>query len=175
MTIYVEEEQVWKCPKHPSKRRRNGVCPACLRDRLVSLCPDCGVLRPCPCAASTTSSSSSSSDAEPSFRRSRSLAIPFLRSSVKTPSFFSGLMRSKTRRSDPMNEAIMHDNKIDDFARMVTRSRSVSAASTSSASGFRRGYGTSSTAAKSKFWNFPLKAFRSSKVVVQDRSPLQRG
>ncbi|KAL8520419.1 hypothetical protein ACS0TY_011079 [Phlomoides rotata] len=116
MTIYVEEEEVWKCPKHPSRRRRNGVCPACLRDRLVSLCPDCGGIRPCPCPSS---SSSSSSEGEPSFRRSRSLAIPFLsRVNSKTPSFLSVLTRSSTRRSDPAVDGF-ENNRIQDFARYV--------------------------------------------------------
>lgn len=95
MAFYVDEEEIWKCPKHPSKRRRSGVCPVCLRERLGSLCPDCANVRPCGCCATTSSSSSSSGDgaglgsvgrlsnlieSEPSFRRSRSLAIPFLRS-----------------------------------------------------------------------------------------------
>ncbi|KAA0053035.1 hypothetical protein IC582_015023 [Cucumis melo] len=106
MAFYGDEDDLWKCPKHPSKRRRIGICPLCLRDRLVTLCPDCANVRPCNCCATTntttTSSSSSSSssfsrfssadlgsvgrlsnliDGEPAFRRSRSLAaIPFLRS-----------------------------------------------------------------------------------------------
>ncbi|MCD7470149.1 hypothetical protein HAX54_009810 [Datura stramonium] len=61
MAFYLDEEQVWKCPKHPSKRRRSGVCPVCLKDRLVILCPDCANVRPCACYASATSSSSSAS------------------------------------------------------------------------------------------------------------------
>ncbi|PON48033.1 hypothetical protein PanWU01x14_240260 [Parasponia andersonii] len=97
MAFYADEEEVWKCPKHPSKRRRSGVCPVCLRERLGSLCPDCANVRPCGCCATTSSSSSSSGDgggaglgsvgrlsnlieSEPAFRRSRSVAIPFLRS-----------------------------------------------------------------------------------------------
>lgn len=94
MALYMEEEEVWKCPKHPSKRRRNGICPVCLKDRLVTLCPDCANVRPCSCcaAAATSSSSSASSsfslfsssssrgDREPNFQRSRSVGIPFLRS-----------------------------------------------------------------------------------------------
>ncbi|KAL2518241.1 hypothetical protein Adt_14488 [Abeliophyllum distichum] len=173
MALYIDEEEVWKCPKHPSKRRRNGICPTCLRDRLVILCPDCGNVRPCACFSTMTSSSSASSsssfsflngrgdggsvgrvskliDGEPSFRRSRSLAIPFLRSSgenrknspgneiIKTPSFWSVLKRSKTKRSQQStkneainnidsnsNENVGSNDKIDDFARMMMRSRSV--------------------------------------------------
>ncbi|KAK6146444.1 hypothetical protein DH2020_020313 [Rehmannia glutinosa] len=214
MACYVEEEEVWKCPKHPSKRRRNGICPTCLRDRLANLCPDCHKARPCACVVSTTSSSSSSSssfsrvnnliDGDPSFRRSRSVAIPFLRfrnseqtpnnGRVKTPSFLSVLKRSKTKRSDPTaeksedfvgngssnDENFDSHNRIEDFARMVTRSRSVSVSGTTAmASGFRHG-DVNSSPAKGKFWHFPspMKVFRSSrtpKAVVQDRSPLHRG
>lgn len=100
MVLFGDEAEVWKCPKHPSWRRRSGICPVCLRDRLLALCPDCGNVRPCACFASSSSSSSSSSsfsllsvpgigtvgrvssliDGEPAFRRSRSTAPPFLRS-----------------------------------------------------------------------------------------------
>ncbi|KAI6702414.1 hypothetical protein NL676_011550 [Syzygium grande] len=115
--MYVDEEEVWKCAKHPTRRRRSGICPKCLRERLDGLCPDCASLRPCSCCASATSSSSSSSssfsrffggdsgggggggaggggggavgkvsnliDSEPSFRRSRSVAVSFFRSRSK--------------------------------------------------------------------------------------------
>ncbi|KAL0409334.1 UNVERIFIED_CONTAM: hypothetical protein Sradi_1867800 [Sesamum radiatum] len=215
MACYVEEEEVWKCPTHPTKRRRNGICPTCLRDRLVTLCPDCAHARPCGCVASTESSSSSSSssfgrvsnliDGEPSFRRSRSLAIPFLRTRnstertpnngrTKTPSsFLSVLKRGKTKPNEQAKEmnketavsAGSNDenfdshNRIEDFARMVTRSRSVSTGTAGMASGLRR-VDVNSSPAKAKFWHFPspMKAFRSSKtpkIPVQDRSPLPRG
>ncbi|KAL3619473.1 hypothetical protein CASFOL_037043 [Castilleja foliolosa] len=197
MACYVEEE-VWKCPKHPSKRRRNGICPVCLRDRLDSLCPHCANVRPCACVASTSSSSSSSSSfsrGEPSFHRSRSVAIPFLRSrsnnngAIKTPSFLSILKRSKTKRCDEAAERdeefvdeidyIERYNKIEDFARMITRSRSVSVGTTAMTSGLRRSKDSSSPA-KGKSWHFPspMTVFRSSKTpkaIIQDRSPLHRG
>ncbi|KAM2691299.1 hypothetical protein EV2_005715 [Malus domestica] len=83
--VYVDEEEVWKCAKHPSKHRKNGICLVCLRERLVILCPDCANVRPCGCCATTSSSSSSSScsrfpggdgvrvskilESEPSFQR----------------------------------------------------------------------------------------------------------
>ncbi|KAJ4847824.1 hypothetical protein Tsubulata_011778 [Turnera subulata] len=113
MAVYMDEEDVWKCPQHPSRRRRTGICHVCLRERLSSLCPDCANVRPCACyAASSTSSSSGCSssssasfsryssaagvgsvgrvssliDNEPAFRRSRSLALPFLRSKPPPPS-----------------------------------------------------------------------------------------
>ncbi|KAK9095485.1 hypothetical protein Scep_026954 [Stephania cephalantha] len=63
MGIVMEEDEIWKCRKHPSRRRAVGVCPICLRDRLVSLCPNCANVRPCACCsiggATTTSSASS--------------------------------------------------------------------------------------------------------------------
>ncbi|KAG6506010.1 uncharacterized protein LOC121982818 [Zingiber officinale] len=54
------EEVGWKCWQHPSQPRY-GVCPACLRDRLLRLCPDCARIRPCICGSFASSSSSSSS------------------------------------------------------------------------------------------------------------------
>lgn len=240
MAFYLDEEEVWKCPKHPSKRRRNGVCPVCLKDRLVILCPDCANVRPCACYASATSSSSSASssfslfssssgrscggggggvcsvarvsnliDSEPSFRRSRSVGIPFLRSrdknSVdrknqpicknnkmsKTPSFWSVFKLSKSKRygdseSDELksktNASVHHENvdeftdgRIEDFARMMKRSRSMSVVITSVS-----GTGDcNKSPAKSKGWHFPspMKVFRQSKAskLVHERSPLYRG
>ncbi|KAL1568901.1 hypothetical protein AAHA92_00448 [Salvia divinorum] len=201
MAVYVEEEEVWKCPKHPSKRRRSGICPTCLRDRLGNLCPNCHNARPCPCSAASAESSSSSSsssfsrvsnliDGEPSFRRSRSVAVPFFRhrnadptpksGSARTPSFFSLLKRSKTKKSEPSvvdeEENLESSDRIEDYVRMVSRSRSVNAGATSAmASGlFRRRDDAGASPARAKFWHFPspMKAFRRSKtpkVVVQDR------
>ncbi|KAG6523209.1 uncharacterized protein LOC122045079 [Zingiber officinale] len=54
------EEAGWKCWRHLSQPRY-GVCPACLRDRLLLLCPDCARTRPCICGSFASSSSSSSS------------------------------------------------------------------------------------------------------------------
>ncbi|XP_006652725.2 uncharacterized protein LOC102699581 [Oryza brachyantha] len=49
----------WRCRKHPALSC-GGVCPYCLRDRLLRLCPECAHTRPCPCASSSSPSSSSS-------------------------------------------------------------------------------------------------------------------
>ncbi|EAZ24250.1 hypothetical protein OsJ_08000 [Oryza sativa Japonica Group] len=38
----------WRCRKHPVARSGGGVCPHCLRDRLLRLCPNCAHVRPCP-------------------------------------------------------------------------------------------------------------------------------
>ncbi|XP_042051724.1 uncharacterized protein LOC121797055 [Salvia splendens] len=179
----VEEEQVWKCPKHPTKRRRHGVCPICLRDRLITLCPNCGNVRPCPCSAASFSASSSSSSAssssyaaEPSFTRSRSLAIPFfLRSNpsrLHSASFLSVFRRKGKKAADAKNnggDANSESNdKIEDFARMISRSRSVGAGSAASGDG-------SPSSGKGKFWN--VKAFRSSSKnhMAADISALNKG
>ncbi|XP_057799098.1 uncharacterized protein LOC131014931 [Salvia miltiorrhiza] len=186
----VEEEQLWKCPKHPSKRRRHGVCPTCLRDRLISLCPNCGNVRPCPCNASaalssaSSSSSSSCTAAEPSFARSRSLAIPFfLRSNpsrVHTASFLSVFRRAKSKKGgdarkregdgdgDGDEKHDVSNNRIEDFARMISRSRSVGVGTAA------RGCDGSPSSGKGKFWN--LKAFRSSKTPkAADQSTSNKG
>ncbi|KMS97604.1 hypothetical protein BVRB_5g125730 [Beta vulgaris subsp. vulgaris] len=92
----MDYAEIWKCSQHPTKRRRIGVCPLCLKERLDALCPECANVRPCSCYATTSSSSSSSSsfslhiseigrsstltNGQPAFRRSRSSAFPFFRS-----------------------------------------------------------------------------------------------
>ncbi|KAI3978138.1 hypothetical protein MKX01_012969 [Papaver californicum] len=103
MGISIEEEEIWKCKKHPTKKRIvSGVCPSCLRDRLNNLCPNCACELPCVhCTPLSTSSSSSSSSSgfasdgvgiitgrmsnlienEPAFQRSRSTAFHILRPS----------------------------------------------------------------------------------------------
>ncbi|KAG1354293.1 hypothetical protein COCNU_07G004050 [Cocos nucifera] len=60
VALWEEEEEGWKCRKHPSQPRY-GVCPVCLWDRLLLLCPDCANVCPCGCFPPSTSSSSASS------------------------------------------------------------------------------------------------------------------
>ncbi|XP_022736679.1 uncharacterized protein LOC111289696 [Durio zibethinus] len=219
MAFYVDEEEVWKCPKHPSKRRRSGICPVCLREKLASLCPDCAHARPCACSATSSSSSSSSSfyrfstatagdisgvgafgrvpnliESEPSFRRSRSLAIPFLRSKPeslterndfagnksKTPSFWSMFRASnKSKRYESEDRQIKGENDRipaeEERRRMMRKSRSVAVTSHSGIGELK-----SSPSTKWKGWYFPspMKVFRQtrvSKLVFQERSPLYRG
>ncbi|KAL6651297.1 hypothetical protein ACP70R_010222 [Stipagrostis hirtigluma subsp. patula] len=50
----------WRCRRHPAPPC-GGVCPHCLRDRLLRLCPDCARDRPCACATPSSASSPSSS------------------------------------------------------------------------------------------------------------------
>ncbi|KMS97605.1 hypothetical protein BVRB_5g125740 [Beta vulgaris subsp. vulgaris] len=183
MAFYAEEDQVWKCSLHPSKRRRTGVCPLCLKERLSELCPDCANVRPCLCCATTSSSSSTSSsfslhiselgqistliDAEPPFRRSRSSAFPFFRSArfstvddknsseklAGKSSIWSVIWWQKKPRREKM-EAEMR------------RSKSVAVADND----------VRSTKVKGWYFPSPMKVFRqSTSKFVHERSPLHRG
>jgi hypothetical protein len=215
MAYFVDEEEVWKCLKHPSKRRRSGICPVCLRELLSALCPECANARPCACCANagTTSSSSSSSsslsrfssdgvgavgrvsnliESEPAFRRSRSLAIPFLRSrsrfvgaenerneplpplaasKSKASQFWSVFRSHKSKKVETSEE---EDDDVRARRTMMLRSRSVAVSVTSDS-----GSGIGEKRAKGRSWYFPspIKALRQSKIakVVQERSPLYRG
>lgn len=244
MAGYLDEDEVWKCPKHPSKRRKSGICPTCLRERLVTLCPECANLRPCTCCASltaatataTSSSSSSSSsfslfpsrwgsrrepaansaaagevgsvasliDSEPAFRRSRSLAIPFLRSRSRfvgasefdrsndknKPPLLPPVSRSKISFWSVFKLKIKSDKSdsesSDDSGESSTKCKEFAVAPDDYSSMRRSrsvaiGVGAArAPAAKGKGWYFPspIKAFRGSNKsakVVQERSPLHRG
>ncbi|KAE8698099.1 Detected protein of unknown function [Hibiscus syriacus] len=200
MAFYADEEKVWKCAKHPSKRRRSGICPVCLQNKLASLCPDCAHTRPCACTGATSSSSSSFSsfsdfgavfrepslvETEPAFRRSRSLAISFLRlkpenlteknglsannNTNKTPSFWS-VFRGSTNTSKRFDSGD-HRREVEkesvttavDERMMMRKSRSMATAMTS-----RSGIGDSksSTSTKGKGWYLtsPMKVLRQSRV-----------
>ncbi|XP_011028174.1 PREDICTED: uncharacterized protein LOC105128276 [Populus euphratica] len=222
MALYVDEEEIWKCPKHPFKRRRTGICHVCLRERLSSLCPDCANARPCACYATTASSSSGYSSfsssshrfssaavvgsvgrvsnligSEPSFRRSRSVAVPFLRSkpsadqsynSHKTSSSFWSLFkgghgnRSMTEEVDRRHVVILKEeedesarkvNEDEERRKMMRKSRSVAVTSDSRGSDVMR----SSKGGKGWFPS-PIKIFKQSisrGILVHERSPLYRG
>ncbi|KAG0460670.1 hypothetical protein HPP92_020566 [Vanilla planifolia] len=121
---YYCEEELWRCEKHPYLPPR-GVCPVCLRERLIVLCPDCASLRPCGCLPSSSSSSSSSLsflssfdpprssvgsafgavgrlgsliDGEPAFRRSRSAAFQSLLPRVDLTREDCGAERERRQR-----------------------------------------------------------------------------
>ncbi|CAL5188489.1 unnamed protein product [Lathyrus oleraceus] len=226
MALYLDEEEIWKCLKHPSKRRKIGICPICLRERLATLCPNCANVRPCSCYATTSSSSSSASssfsrfsvtgdsvgaigkvhnliDREPSLRRSRSMAIPFLRSrsrfsggikeldhdntkdspvingSSSARSFWSMFKTSNRNRGSESErdweaKKILTAERDNDVSRTAVMGRSRSVAVASVT-----GDGESKPRSKGKGWSFPspMKVFRQSKAskVVQERSPLYRG
>ncbi|KAG9142685.1 hypothetical protein Leryth_005450 [Lithospermum erythrorhizon] len=147
MALYIGEEEVWKCPKHPSKRRRNGICPTCLRDRLGTLCPNCATLRPCECSAtaSTSSSRRTTAPVDPKLWRSRSVALPFMGSrrgdfsgdgKIKATSFWGSFRSNKSRKGekDESKEELAKDldeenehysSKIGEFEKMMMKSRSM--------------------------------------------------
>ncbi|MBA0588440.1 uncharacterized protein LOC105800313 [Gossypium raimondii] len=221
MAFYVDEENVWKCAKHPSKRRHSGICPVCLQDKLASLCPDCAYTLPCACTATSSSSSyspfscfstaadvsgvgavgrvSNLVESEPSFRRSRSLSIPFLHlkpeslnekkdlsasNKSRTPSFWTMFSRAsnKSKRFDSEDHGREVEKEsaaaVEDERKrrtMMRKSRSVAMTSNSGIGDLK-----SSTSTKGKGWHFtsPMKAWRQtrvSKLVFQQRSPLYRG
>jgi len=223
MALYVDEEEIWKCLKHPSKRRRTGICHVCLRERLSSLCPDCASARPCTCYATTASSSSGTTssssshcfssasgigsvgrvsnliESEPAFRRSRSLAVPFLRSKPsadhsynnhKASSSFWSLfkgghgnrsMREEVERrhvvilkEEELEESSRKVNEDEERRRMMRKSRSVAVTSESRGSDVRR----SSKGGKGWYFPSPIKVFKQSisrGILAHERSPLYRG
>ncbi|XP_071700298.1 uncharacterized protein [Rutidosis leptorrhynchoides] len=211
MPLYIDEEQLWKCPKHPSRRRKSGICPKCLRDRLVTLCPNCANSLPCPeCPAPIEITSSSNSpfslfsfsrggshrrdfsnhnesnrssnsvEGDPVLRKSRSVAIPLLRSKSKYVgnvteiekagtgkvsrskiNFWSVFKVNKSKRCDVKDEIVTEGevSMCDDLTRvngdltaMMTRSRSVAV--------------NGNEFGRSKGWYFSssVKSFRQSKL-----------
>ncbi|KAJ6933144.1 hypothetical protein NC651_008535 [Populus alba x Populus x berolinensis] len=192
MALYVDEEEIWKCPKHPFKRRRTGICHVCLRERLSSLCPDCANARPCACYATTASSSSGYSPpsssfhrfssaagvgsvgrvsnligSEPSFRRSRSVAVPFLRSKPSADQSYNSHKTSSSFWS------LFKVNEDEERRKMMRKSRSVAVTSDSRGSDVMR----SSKGGKGWFAS-PIKIFKQSisrGILVHERSPLYRG
>ncbi|XP_076940739.1 uncharacterized protein LOC143610030 [Bidens hawaiensis] len=198
MACYVDEDQVWKCPNHPSsKRRRTGICPSCLRDRLITLCPECANTRPCACTPSDSTSTSSSSSSsfqysragslrhaefgrmsnlienEPAFRKSRSVSFPFLRSISKSKHAFSGggdqstLPLPRVSRSKISFWSVFKLSKTKKCDLHYDESSNKSEYS-SPASVKRRGWYIPS----------PMKAFMHSKTTklhIHERSPMHRG
>ncbi|WCJ20647.1 hypothetical protein M5689_002867 [Euphorbia peplus] len=200
--LYIDEEDAWKCPKHPSRRRRTGICHHCLRDRLSLLCPYCAHERPCSCCTSSSSSSSSSFsrfpttaadsdtgatdrvsnliDKEPAFRRSRSLAIPFFRSkpaadhdsSVRTAAAAAPSFLSRIRSIRGNFNRSSAEENNNEEERRRMMKKSRSVAVTSDS-------GEVKSSSKGKGWYFPspIKAFKQSisRSTVQEKSPVCRG
>ncbi|KAL8150549.1 hypothetical protein V2J09_020357 [Rumex salicifolius] len=218
MAFYADEDDVWKCLNHPSRRRRIGVCAPCLREKLSVLCPDCAMLRPCACCSEASSSSSSSHsmisflgdaafnrsasgsgvgsvgrvsnfiDTEPSFRRSRSVALPIFKSlrfsgtgsddrsdSGKSKSRFWMFFWPRRLKRDKI-PADEKEETVDLKIRAIARSKSVAASNTTF---FAGGVVPEARSVKSKGWYFPspMKVFRQSKPtvkIIHERSPLNR-
>ncbi|KAI3687637.1 hypothetical protein L1987_81337 [Smallanthus sonchifolius] len=224
MAFYMDEEQVWKCPKHPSRRRRSGICAKCLRERLVTLCPDCASDGPCDCCPAPVDSSSSSStssvsfslfsfsrggsrrgfgtsnveasrlsnnlEVDPTLRKSRSVAISFLRSRSKHVgtggggcdtelvaennktslpkvsrskiNFWSVFTVNKSKKCDVHVDGTDEDaNKSDDLT--AVHANSTMTRSRSVAVGTGNGFTPASLKQKGWYLPSPVKAFRHSK------------
>ncbi|CAM8878026.1 unnamed protein product [Rhodiola kirilowii] len=180
---FLDEEEVWRCPTHPSKRRMHGVCPLCLRDKLINLCQNCANVRPCDCPE----------PAEPTeLKRSRSLVVSFLRSKsthktttinqppprAKSSSFWSKMKvkkREKAGESDADEMSSRRGNSTGEEKKitLMMRSKSVGMALFGS---FREGSGRSivTTEKTSKGWfASPIKALKQSKAakVNNENSP----
>uniref|UniRef100_A0A7N0UYL4 Uncharacterized protein n=1 Tax=Kalanchoe fedtschenkoi TaxID=63787 RepID=A0A7N0UYL4_KALFE len=182
---YVDEEEVWKCETHPSKRRRHGVCPLCLRDRLVTLCSNCANVRPCDCPEPPAGE----------LKRSRSLAVSslFLRSKSthkaahslpprgksSSSSFWSKLNRKKREKqvesdADEKSSGRGSGRGGDDRQQKITmmmRSKSVGMALFSNFGSLREG---GSRSEKTKWWfRGPIKGLKQSKAakVNHENSP----
>lgn len=161
----------WRCRKHPAARSGGGVCPYCLRDRLLRLCPNCARVRPCPCAASPSSSSSASGDAvgrvhslierEHRIARSRSVAAGSSAAFAAAAPASGGSGRRKARvwgwppfwKRDA--ELAEEDEEDEEEGLGLPRSSSVSATAVEAK--------TAAAAARARWgWHFPspLKAFR---------------
>ncbi|CAL9069787.1 unnamed protein product [Musa banksii] len=192
----------WRCRKHTSSSQpRDGICPGCLRDRLLRLCPDCANERPCSCFRPSSSSSSSCSsvssisladlagsagggagigavglvsrliDSEPAFRRSRSVGFQLLRT------------RSVARHVDG-GEAPRRPNRgrrwalFWPFPRAAGGKESAAELSRSRSVGAAGLAGPSGGEDRGKAWGWhfpsPMNAFRHrrSTKLVHERSPL---
>lgn len=168
----------WRCRKHPVARSGGGVCPHCLRDRLLRLCPNCAHVRPCPCTCASPSSSSSASgeavgrvhtliEREHRIARSRSVAASSSLAAASTASATAGAVggRRKARvwgwppfwkpaAKDGVAAAAEEDEE-EEEGMGLARSSSVSATVVEAKA--------AAAAAKARWgWHFPspLKAFR---------------
>ncbi|CAO2047905.1 unnamed protein product [Urochloa humidicola] len=168
-----------RCRKHPAVRSGGGVCPYCLRDRLLRLCPNCAHVRPCPCAAASCASPSSSSSAsgdavgrvhsvierEHRIARSRSVAAgssaAFAAPSAALPASGGGRRKARVWGWPPFWKAAARDGGDaelegdEEEGLGLPRSSSVSATAVEAK--------TAAAAARARWgWHFPspLKAFR---------------
>uniref|UniRef100_A0ACD5YXP6 Uncharacterized protein n=1 Tax=Avena sativa TaxID=4498 RepID=A0ACD5YXP6_AVESA len=164
----------WRCRKHPAARSGGGVCPYCLRDRLLRLCPNCARVRPCPCTcASPSSSSSASGDAvgrvhsliEREHRIARSRSVAASSSAAMAPVVAAGVGgRRKARvwgwtpfwKASAKEVGAADEDEEDRLG--LARSSSVSATAVEA-----KAVAAKAAAAKARWvWHFPspMKAFR---------------
>ncbi|PIA39973.1 hypothetical protein AQUCO_02600430v1 [Aquilegia coerulea] len=162
MVFYKEEEDMLKCWKHPSKHRSGGgICPLCLRDRLLRLCPDCANVRPCSCyptsTTTTTTSSSSSSSSYSDVPTSFSSFGSGGRGSIGVIGRMSNLIdnepsfqRSRSSTTAfPFLRSKISDTKDSNFSRLPPM-------------------GSSSSSSKSSFWSSMFKVPKLKKVEEEE-------
>ncbi|KAI4981256.1 uncharacterized protein LOC123402183 [Hordeum vulgare subsp. vulgare] len=165
----------WRCRKHPAARSGGGVCPYCLRDRLLRLCPNCARVRPCPCTcASPSSSSSASGDAvgrvhslierEHRVARSRSVAASSSAAMASVATAASGRRKARVWGWTPFWKSSAKDGcaapeEDEEEERLgLARSSSVSATAVEA-----KAVAAKAAATKARWgWHFPspMKAFR---------------
>jgi hypothetical protein len=167
VAVAVGGGDLWQCRKHPVPRSGGGVCPCCLRDRLLRLCPNCAHARPCTCASSCASPSSSSSASGEAVGRVHSLIEREHRvarsRSVAAGSSFAAAAQGGGRRKarvwgwPPFWKAAAHAEAVpdEDEGLSLPRSSSVSATAVESKP-------AAAVRAARWGWHFPspLKAFR---------------
>lgn len=162
----------WQCRKHPAPRSGGGVCPFCLRDRLLRLCPNCAHVRPCACAASCASPSSSSSasgeavgrvhsliEREHRIARSRSVAAGSSAAPASAAVAGGGRRKARVWGWPPFRKAAASAEEPDEEEGLgLPRSSSVSATAVESKTA------AAAVAARAARWGWhfpsPLKAFR---------------
>ncbi|KQK00841.1 uncharacterized protein LOC100832650 [Brachypodium distachyon] len=164
----------WRCRKHPAARSGGGVCPYCLRDRLLRLCPNCARVRPCPCTCAGSPSSSSSAASgetvgrvhsliEREHRMARSRSVAASSSAAMASVAASGVGGRRKARIwgwTPFWKSAAKEGEEDEEEKLgLARSSSVSATAVEA-----KTVAAKAAAAKARWggWHFPspMKAFR---------------
>ncbi|KAJ0240018.1 hypothetical protein HA466_0227170 [Hirschfeldia incana] len=180
---------VWqKCSKHDLWNRRfvsgGGVCPYCLHERLSSLCPDCARDLPCSCTprasvdvdvpfadVGSVGRVSNLIECEPAFRRSTSMSVPFLWSSKPEPVKKTG-SKVEPGRGRSLWRLFRGESKSKTTAMMMRKSRSVAV---SDAGELQSSPAPVTSKGNGWYFSSPIKVFRQSRILFQQRSPLYRG
>ncbi|KAH0882997.1 hypothetical protein HID58_059093, partial [Brassica napus] len=175
---------VWqKCSRHRFVCG-GGVCPYCLHERLSSLCPDCASDLPCSCTprasvdvdvpfadVGSVGRVSSLIECEPAFRRSTSMSVPFLRSTKPEPVEKTG-SNLGPGRGRSLWRLFRGESRSKTGTMMMRKSRSVAV----SDAGELLSSSPAPVTSKGNGWYFPspIKVFRQSRILFQQRSPLYR-